>query len=39
VLVSGLEVGCSAAFSGRKVVCWFLGLVALQWLRGLDQLG
>jgi hypothetical protein len=24
---------------GRKVVCWFLGSVALQWLRGLDQLG
>jgi hypothetical protein len=22
----------------RKVVCWFLGSVALQWLRGLDQL-
>jgi hypothetical protein len=24
-------------FSGQKVVCWFLGPVALQWLRGLDQ--
>jgi hypothetical protein len=23
----------------RKDVCWFLGLVALQWLRGLGQLG
>jgi hypothetical protein len=23
----------------RKVVCWFLGSVPLQWLRGLDQLG
>jgi hypothetical protein len=34
-----LEVWCSAAFSGRKVVCWFLGPVALQWLRGLGQLG
>jgi hypothetical protein len=30
VLVSGLEVWCSAVFSGRKVVCWFLGSVALQ---------
>jgi hypothetical protein len=39
VLVSGLEVWCSAAFSGQKVVCWFLGLVALQWLRGLGQFG
>jgi hypothetical protein len=29
VLVSGLW--CFAAFSGRKVVCWFLGPVALQW--------
>jgi hypothetical protein len=37
VLVSGLEVWCSAAFSGREVVCWFLGPVALQWLRGLGQ--
>jgi hypothetical protein len=36
-LVSGLEVWCSAAFSGRKVVCWFLGSVALQWLHGLGQ--
>jgi hypothetical protein len=26
-------------FSSRKVVCWFLGPVALQWLRGLGQLG
>jgi hypothetical protein len=39
VLVCRLEVWCSAAFSGRKVVCWFLGLVALQWLRGHGQLG
>jgi vacuolar-type H+-ATPase subunit D/Vma8 len=39
VLVSGLEVWCSAAFSGRKVVFWFLGPVAIQWLRGLGQLG
>jgi hypothetical protein len=23
----------------RRVVCWFQGPVALQWLRGLDQLG
>jgi hypothetical protein len=23
----------------RKVVCWFLGSLALQWPRGLDQLG
>jgi hypothetical protein len=23
----------------QKVVCWFLGPVALQWLRGLGQLG
>jgi hypothetical protein len=37
--VCRLEVWCSAAFSGRKVVCWFLGPVALQWLRGLGQLG
>jgi hypothetical protein len=34
-----LEVWCYAAFSGRKVVCWFLGPVALQWLRELGQLG
>jgi hypothetical protein len=34
-----LEVWCSAAFSGRKVVCWFLGPVALQWLRGLANMG
>jgi hypothetical protein len=26
-------------FSGQKVVCWFLGPVALQWLGGLGQLG
>jgi hypothetical protein len=39
VLVSGLEVWCSTAFSGRNVVCWFLGPVALQWLRGLANLG
>jgi hypothetical protein len=39
VLVSGFEVWCSAAFSGPKVVCWFLGPVALQWLRGLGQFG
>jgi hypothetical protein len=31
--------GFPLRFSGRKVVCWFLGPVALQWLRGLDQLG
>jgi hypothetical protein len=23
----------------RKVICWFQGSVALQWLRGLGQLG
>jgi hypothetical protein len=39
VLVSGLEVWCSAAFSGRKVVCWFLGPVALSGYVGLANLG
>jgi hypothetical protein len=29
--------GFPLRFSGRKVVCRFLGPVALQWLRGLDQ--
>jgi hypothetical protein len=31
--------GFPLRFLGRKVVCWFLGPVALQWLRGLGQLG
>jgi hypothetical protein len=26
-------------FGSEGCVCWFLGLVALQWLRGLGQLG
>jgi hypothetical protein len=39
VVSSGLEVWCSAAFSGHEVGSWFLGSVALQWLLGLGQLG
>jgi hypothetical protein len=39
VLVCRLEVWCSAAFSSRKVVCWFLGPVALQCYVGLAILG
>jgi hypothetical protein len=34
VQVSAVRVGVFGS-----VVCWFLGLVALQWLRGLGQLG
>jgi hypothetical protein len=33
----GLVFRCVLESEG--CVCWFLGLVALQWLRGLDQLG
>jgi hypothetical protein len=36
VQVSAVRVG---VFLVRKVVGWFLGSVALQWLRGLDQHG
>jgi hypothetical protein len=34
-----VSVVCVSVFLARKVVCWFLGPVALQWLRGLRQLG
>jgi hypothetical protein len=34
-----LEVCVPLRSRVREVGCWFLGLVALKWLRGLGQLG
>jgi hypothetical protein len=34
-----LEVGVPLHSRVREVGCWFLGPVALQWLRGFGQLG
>jgi hypothetical protein len=34
-----LEVGVPLHSRVREVGCWFLGLVAVQWLRGLAHLG
>jgi hypothetical protein len=34
-----LEFGVPLRSRVREVCCWFLGLVALQWLCGLGQLG
>jgi hypothetical protein len=39
VLVSGLEVGVPLRSRVCEVGSWFLGSVALQWLRGLGQFG